>query len=320
MISGMKKSDSSRTTDDFVISPKLVMVATKAVTEKGKHFIYTSNLQSLRCLSWLLHHLYGFRDISEDVKNLAVTNASLERETQNRGITHRNFIVMETGDKLNIVQNFMSGIDTERKSERSALVPEDASIEKMKRNAHGQHCKIIIVTGELYTGVDINALRGVHLVEPFASISAQEQAEGRAARARGHDILNTANRSSVIYSYQSSVLKTSTFGWNAKMNSKKLGGQNVFVKKVSNSVTTKAITGAIMENITYGREWLDSEMRKQDSTITNGNAANRMNMNQILYPTPDEILNQERTKGAFSKTMQAFQTNFRAKVAQPPPQ
>jgi hypothetical protein len=57
---------------------------------------------------------------------------------------------------------------------------------RAKENIHGDICKIIVAHGKNYEGLNIPALRGVHLGEPLFSSFADKQAIGRGARFCGH--------------------------------------------------------------------------------------------------------------------------------------
>jgi len=313
IIPNFKASPTQRTGDYVVVAPKLISVVKNAVENPGKHYIYTSNAATVEILGWLLRHLFGFTNITNDVKRYTITNASLAQQIADPRIkisTHKNFIAMKSPDKLSVVQNFMSGIDMVRKNggqSSGARVPEEPTRNAIKRNIHGQNCKIVIMTGELFTGVDINALRGVHLVEPFASVSSQDQAEGRAARARGHAFLNESNRNATVYLYQSSLNRTPNTHWTANMMTK----SNAFLVSLQKDIPSEKgiVTDTTYNKIKMGREWLDSVMRKPSNTIRR-NDREIMNYNQILYPTPDEVLRQEREKGTHSKQMRNFIKKF----------
>ena len=169
------------------------------------------------------------------------------------------------------------------------------------------------MTGELFTGVDINALRGVHVVEPFASVSAHNQVEGRAARARGHNLLNNTNKNAVIYSYQATLNRSANTGWNSSMLTNKGTKFMNNAQKAAPSKIGGALTPAASTKVKMGREWLDSAMRHPSNTIRRSTNEN-MNYNQTLYPTPDEILRQERERGSHSKALIQFQQRLEAAV------
>ena len=288
------------------ISPKLIAVVCNAMNAPGKQYIYTSDKTTLKLLAWLLHHLYGMNNITEDVKSGDVTNRFLTQQLNTqKGLRHMNFIALESNVGLNRVQNFMSGIDMQRESGHvGKWVAEEATSERMRRNGDGQNCKIIIVTGEMYTGVDVNGLRGVHLVEQFASASSHVQARGRAARAGGHAFLPEGARRAVVYQYHTYV--------DGVANEMRPGrtGNGEFMRHIEQYHQTKKLQKAMREKIGGGRQFLNASIQnKQNGAFLNG-GQNQMNQGQLLFSTPDDVLMAERERGEHSKVMQEFQSRF----------
>jgi len=71
-----------------------------------------------------------------------------------------------------------------------------------------EHAASYSSLSDLYTGVDINALRVVHLTNPFASKVSMRQAHGRATRASGHSFLPKADQECKVLTYMTVVSKT----------------------------------------------------------------------------------------------------------------
>ena len=70
------------------------------------------------------------------------------------------------------------------------------------QNVNGEYVKIVIATGGYYEGLNILALRGVHLIEPLHSALADIQAVGRGLRYCGHAMLSNANdRKAIVFRY-----------------------------------------------------------------------------------------------------------------------
>jgi truncated hemoglobin YjbI len=82
---------------------------------------------------------------------------------------------------------------------------------KAKDNIHGALCKIIVTHGKNYEGLNISALRGVHLGEPLFSSFADKQAIGRGARFCGHAGLTGDALSVTVYRYFAEPPKSMTF-------------------------------------------------------------------------------------------------------------
>ena len=329
----------------YCIAPKIMKVVHTAFTSPGKQFIYTSDTTTLRIISWLLQELYNMKNITEGVRSGVITNEILEGELGNiinaaRGkkkkeyaehperVQHNNFMAVKGVSGLLRIQNFMSGIDMYKKNgDTGAWITEDVTPDKMKRNAHGQNCRIIVVTGELFTGVDINALRGVHIVEPFASHTSHAQARGRAARAGGHSFLPEANQKATVYTYKTRVSKESNshsndnrrgvnlWNWNSDtMKDGRKNGEPLFVKHIGRSHPTGRFTDAMAKKIKMGRQFLDGNARvkKNPRNVTHRiGGGNQMNWTgQILYPTPDDTLTLERMHGAHTREMESFNNSF----------
>jgi hypothetical protein len=187
---------------EYCISPKLMRVVHNACEGKGKQFVYTSDLKTMRIIATLFEKMYEMTDITKKVVDGVVDNEELCKQLAKQkglGGRHKNFITMKSAANIVRLQNFMNGIDFEHDK------PQEVTPKRLLRNAHGQNCKIILTTGEMFTGLDLNALRGVHIVEPFVSMSSHQQAVGRAVRAGGHIFLPVANRNATVYSYHTRV-------------------------------------------------------------------------------------------------------------------
>ena len=72
-----------------------------------------------------------------------------------------------------------------------------------RKNADGDYCKVLIASGTNYQGLDVTALRGVHLLEPLFSDVADQQARGRGRRNCGHSMLPADKRNVTVYRYWS---------------------------------------------------------------------------------------------------------------------
>lgn len=299
----------------YVISPKLVEVAHLAATCPGKQFIYTSDPTTLRLLTWLLENLYDMTNIADGVKSGAITNKLLADRLarMKKPSPFRNFIALPSNVGLSVVQNFMNGVDLI--TERSGKTFEDATPERMLRNGQGQNCKILLVTGEMFTGVDINGLRGVHLVEPFASESSHAQARGRASRAGGHAFLPVTDRNAVVYHYHSKMVQYA----GANKNGGKVTNMTVPVNQDANRVFTQHIAGhhpkrtlgAEGTKLVEGRQFIDGAVRRGvRNAVPREGGANVMNRGQALYSTPDDLMVIERVHGKHAREMADFRQEF----------
>ena len=73
------------------------------------------------------------------------------------------------------------------------------------RNARGAYVKAFLATGPYYEGIDLKALRGVHVVEPMPNQLMDKQVAGRGSRNCGHADLDHADRTVTVVRYYSVV-------------------------------------------------------------------------------------------------------------------
>ncbi len=212
-----------------IVTPKLFHVARYIHQAKGKQYVYSNDVGSNEIIAAMIERMFGYKNITKEVRVLkrryhvpvrgnggiqlsGQTTQGRSRMSTNSGRSNttqhpheRNFILMtdKRGKDIETFQAYMSGLDMIEEGKKRIV--ESGSHEKFKRNDHGQRCKIIFVSGELFTGTDINALRGVHLLNPMASHVSSVQARGRAARSRGHHFLTEANRNAKVFTYMTIV-------------------------------------------------------------------------------------------------------------------
>lgn len=138
-----------------VASPKLLEIARRATSMPGKQYVYFQTKASADAFCGVLRFM-GFQ-----------------------GIGARNGIPKTAGKRF--VQYHATGADKPASTLRSFV-----AVMRAKENLHGEVCKIIVAHGKNYEGLNIPALRGVHLGEPLFSSFADKQAIGRGARFCGH--------------------------------------------------------------------------------------------------------------------------------------
>ena len=83
---------------------------------------------------------------------------------------------------------------------RSALTDLDTS-GKDEKNIHGSYVKALMITAAGAEGLSLQAVRQVHIVEPFWNHVRTEQVIGRAVRAHSHTDLPAAERQVDVYLY-----------------------------------------------------------------------------------------------------------------------
>jgi hypothetical protein len=138
-------------------SPKMVEIARRVSTSPGKQYVYFQTKASSDAFCGLLKTL-GFSPANPK----SASNVS----------------ALAPGKRF--VQYAKASADAP-----SVLVHYKALM-RAQNNLHGEVCKVIVTHGKDYEGLDISALRGVHIGDPLFSTGADMQAIGRGARHCGH--------------------------------------------------------------------------------------------------------------------------------------
>ena len=167
-----------------LMSDKINVLVRTLCSDKypGKHYVYAHDPDTIKVLIAALKAV-GFSQVLSNRTEEAL------REPKPR------FMVFKTGQ--------ING----HKQEISHL-KELKSMMSSKKNVRGDYCKIILATEGHYEGLDIAALRFVHIADPLFSSFADLQAEGRGLRMCGHKDLSPAERNVTIYRYYSRAPRT----------------------------------------------------------------------------------------------------------------
>ena len=140
-----------------LVSPKMVEIARRVTTAPGKQYVYFQTKASSDAFCGLLRSL-GFALASpKSASNVAAL-----------------------GPAKRFVQYAKSAEDA------PSVLAHYKALMRAPQNLHGEVCKIIVTHGKDYEGLDISALRGVHIGDPLFSTGADMQAVGRGARHCGH--------------------------------------------------------------------------------------------------------------------------------------
>ena len=198
-----------------IVTPKLFTIASNIIATPGKQFVYSNDAMSNQIVAKLLEKIQGWVDITTGVAKRAIRypdpgakNAgSITAPSAHESRDFRRYILTNDAKNIATYQAFMSGLNLQPVTE-TKWKPEPGTTARYKRNADGRACRVIFTAGSLYTGVDINALRVVHLTNPFASKVSTRQAHGRATRASGHAFLPEADRDCKVLTYITTVSKT----------------------------------------------------------------------------------------------------------------
>lgn len=118
----------------------------------------------------------------------------------------KNFVVFRaTGrseNDLARIREAFNGLVPASGSTSRKLEFEEYDTQTAARNLHGQRIGLVICTGTYYQGVDLKALRAVHLPTPFPTRKQETQATGRGRRAGAHQFMNEADRDVTVYRYR----------------------------------------------------------------------------------------------------------------------
>ena len=172
-----------------VVGPKLLELAARLLAP-GKHYVYTQSKSSAKVIAALLG-AQGWSKISVRDKRPRERNGRIVEggwvndwmARNGKTINPKRFVVYDKGGSTT------KAFDNIR------------DLFNARENVNGALCKVIIAFGKSYEGVDVNALRAVHLVEPLYSTQADMQAVGRGARYCGHAWLNGVDRTVAVYRY-----------------------------------------------------------------------------------------------------------------------
>ena len=157
-------------TSDFFITPKLVHIVKKISLTRGKQLVYSEDRNTLYIIKYLLSRLAKYGDISSKI------------------IDNSDHVPTTRGDRM--VFGFTAS--TASRASRIMNLPE---------NKNGELVRVIGVTAGSFQGLDIKGLRGVHIVDQFASEKRHRQLKGRIGRAYALHNLNQANRMASTYQY-----------------------------------------------------------------------------------------------------------------------
>jgi hypothetical protein len=121
------------------------------------------------------------------------------------------------------------------------------AVEKVGNNLHGELLKMIILSGDdAFQGLDIHALRHVHMLDHMTTSKKHKQLVGRGARGFGHAKLNKKDQTVHLHQYHMQapeefdtmdsikVWVDDNLGprFKGKDRDKKVKNQNIFVKRV----------------------------------------------------------------------------------------
>ena len=288
----------------------------------GKQYVFSNDTGSNEIIAKMLDAAQ-YHNITESVRTLKTMYTSGQNQhgismlnngrtmSGNSGTTsgqtrrsngkaqYRNYILVrdKAGKDIETFQAYMSGLNMIK--EGTKRVVESGTVTKFKRNVAGQACKIIFVTGELFTGTDINALRGVHLVNPMASHISKVQAHGRASRSRGHTFLPESNQNSTIYTYISVVRRF----------------QEKYTRiTVSNVMKCFAEDRKKTDKFTAALQWLQSKVKVNGIRRVGGKNTVNTNNDSTFLPTADSATDAQQVYDYNTQKMLKFETSLKGRL------
>jgi hypothetical protein len=283
----------------LVVSPKLFIVARNIVETPGKQFVYASDSMTNEIIAHMIHKMYGYADATDAV----AAHTLMYREPNKNAVykKHPHYILVKdpNGKGIETFQAFMSGLNMEQVGKTTRWEPEIPTEEKFKRNAHGEMCKIIFVTGELYTGVDINALRGVHILNPFASRVSAMQARGRATRSKGHEFLPNANKNAMVYEYMS---KVSSFNGNHQLS-------------IYEALACVKPNAKEYNNYKAAYQWMKHHSRIKNGFRVNGKTLMNLDDPSKILPTADSVVERQQMFDKETEKLLAFEAKLKRHLA-----
>lgn len=315
----MTTAQSKTAKKKVIVSPKLFRVAMNLHRHKGKQYVFSNDTGSNEIIAKMMDAAQ-YTNITESVRTL---NTQYKNEQNNQGVSmlnnrmsgnsgttsgqtrrsggnapNRNYILVrdKAGKDIETFQAYMSGLNMVK--EGAKRVVESGTKTKFKRNAAGQACKIIFVTGELFTGTDINALRGVHILNPMASHISKVQAHGRASRSGGHAFLPESNQNSIIHTYASVVRQF--------QEKYKINVNSVMKCFVGDRKKTDKFMAAL--------QWLQAKVKVDGILRVGGKNAVNTNNDSTFLPTADSATDAQQVYDYNTQKMLKFETSLKGRL------
>lgn len=182
-------------------SPKLMKLVDNIRRLSGKHYVYTSNTQTMLVVAALL-------ETQLKMHNLPITCESKDCNTQPLVRGRQYFMMLRGGGST---KTLYKGDDSVKMDKWKVTTQEKprraASIRKFddSENAGGDHVKVVLADGEFYKGVDLKGLRYIHMLEPMVDFGELVQLAGRGPRFCSHTGLPVKDWNVRLMSYRQSI-------------------------------------------------------------------------------------------------------------------
>jgi hypothetical protein len=194
-----------------LVSTKFKVMMDKVMEAEGKQYVYTSTASEMMMVQVL--NANGYKPVTED--DLDELSSG---KTDDQGRDIKTFKVLLKGSPA---KRYVLYKDS---AASKSILDKMRTLYSSSKNLNGEYCKILIATGTNYQGLDLTALRGVHILDPLFSDIADQQAFGRGQRNCGHAMLPAEKRNVAIYRYWS-VPPAGTPGSVLKMIVDQVGGE-----------------------------------------------------------------------------------------------
>jgi len=199
----------------LTIGEKCVVALEHATRAAGKQYIYVNNPAIAQALGEVLKHKYGYKLL----KAPRATGHYGPKQKQQRAqsaVRHGKSLMAKTEKRFCLMKTGVVGGGHKQGDEDITTLKNMINDDS---NLHGEQCHIIIASGGYFEGLDINALRGVHLLSPLSTHDNDQQAVGRAIRTCGHAKLPPRERNCVVKRYFAVPPKH----WNPERDAEKAG-------------------------------------------------------------------------------------------------
>ena len=165
-----------------VAGPKLSRLVANIGKHAGKHYVYTSNAFSVMLIAAMLEEGLGMRQLKQECRGRTCKSQEFRE-----GQTY--FVML---DNVSSARTLGEGRQATSMNKWAYLNKIATRIEAAKEavddpvNLTGDKVKVVLATKENYKGVDLKALRYIHLLEPMADFGDFVQLVGRGPRFCSH--------------------------------------------------------------------------------------------------------------------------------------
>ena len=181
--------------------PKLMKLVDNIRKLSGKHYVYTSNTQTMLVVAALLETQLHMHNLPVNCEGKACNTQRLEHG-------RKYFIMLRGGGSTKTLYRGEDSVKmdkwkvtTQEKPRRAVSIQTFDSLD----NAAGNQVKVVLADGEFYKGVDLKGLRYIHMLEPMVDFGELVQLAGRGPRFCSHTGLPVKDWNVKLMSYRQSI-------------------------------------------------------------------------------------------------------------------